>query len=109
MRTTWWQSFWRWTVVMAAVGLAVGALMVFNVQSSTNPATAAGAGLVGFVGGLAAIGATFVLCFAVPMLAIVEALAWRRRRAWRNRQTYSLRPSDFVEELTHWVDTQYKG
>lgn len=94
MRTTWWQKFWRWAVVLELLLVVNGAIIVdrvYRTMPDADPARAGEAahwiavGLWGFAWGMAATAAHALLLVSVPMLVVVEVSAWCHRRAWRRR------------------------
>lgn len=100
MRTTWWQRFWRWTVTIEAVVFGVGAYEVntsynlvhsLNVRQIDTIPGAVGSLIGGAVWALAALTAKALLLVCVPILVIVEGVAWwvragRRREEWKEMQ-----------------------
>lgn len=88
MRTTWWQRFWRWLVAIEAVVYVVGAYEVesayrlvhtLNVTQINNVPGAVGTMLGGAMWAVAALAAHAALAVSVPILVLVEVVAWVKR------------------------------
>jgi hypothetical protein len=106
MRATIGQRFWRWTVTIAFVVAIVGGVEVNRAYRTINEPGHIADAVIGVEWGFAANVAHFVFLIALPMLVIVELLAWRRRHAWRRarlRQAQTRTSEEtFHEQMNRW-------
>lgn len=109
MRTTWWQWFWRWAVVIAALVFLIGGWEVQSAYQTIVMPGHVGDALNGVVWGFIALAAHTALVIGAPMLVIVEMVAWRRRRARRKRESRLVRHYDEPDELQRALNDWYRG
>lgn len=88
MRTTWWQRFWRWLVAIEAIvyvvsayefDVAYRAIMPLHTIDFTTVPGAIGTALGGAMWAVAALASHAALAVSVPILALVELVAWVKR------------------------------
>lgn len=93
LKATWWQWFWRWLVALEFIVFAVGDLEVRIAWSALHAAglptmasfsseLVIGAVALGWL--TAALISKALLLVCVPMLVLVELVAWANR--WRRRR-----------------------
>lgn len=107
MRATWGQRFWRWLVAIEAIVYVVSAYEVqsaytlvhaLNVRQIDTVPGAVGNLLGGAMWAVSALAAHAALAVSVPILALVELVAWTRRGARRRDPRRIMSASDVIDK-----------